>query len=255
LNGGVDSYAPVLSLIQLKRDLEPLDADMVVLNLDVSDLVQETAYRRGALFGQGGEVMAVPQGEQRESLTERIRDWTDRHLFFTRAVFFYINELFGYRQIGTVRDVVTRANHETVAHTLADDTDPRDEQWRNIFDSVLRMRDYASGRGIEFLLSVYPWAHQVSDSEWLPGRYAFMSEDAIPSDRNRERVREFSTENGLELVDTFAAFRAAAGAEPLYFRHDMHWTAAGHEVMANGLKEYLSTRQLAPWCAADTTSP
>ncbi len=56
LNAGVDSYAPVLSFIQLKRELTQLEPDLVILNLDVSDLAQESAYRRQAVFGDDGEV-------------------------------------------------------------------------------------------------------------------------------------------------------------------------------------------------------
>ena len=64
LNAGVDSYAPVLSFIQLKRELTQLEPDLVILNLDVSDLAQEAAYRRQAVFGDDGEVEAVPQRDR-----------------------------------------------------------------------------------------------------------------------------------------------------------------------------------------------
>jgi hypothetical protein len=256
INGGVDSYAPVLSLIALKRDLQPLEPDLVVLNLDVSDLLQESAYRREAVFGENGEIVAVPAPTPgSETLTERVRTWVDHHLFLTRALLFYTNELFGYRRVTSVRDAVTRANRELVAHTLAGDTEPRDDEWRNLFDSVLRMRDYSTGRGMDFVLSVYPWPHQVSDSEWIPGRYTFMSADERPSDRSRERIHEFGAANDIEVVDTFPAFRAAVGAEPLYFKHDNHWTVAGQRVMARGLEEAMIGHYGQRWCRPAAPSP
>jgi hypothetical protein len=245
VNGGVDSYAPVLSLIELKRDLRPLTPDMVILNLDLSDLVQETAYRSEGILGEGDEIVAVPQ-QDRDSLMERARSWTERHLFLTRALLFYANQFFGYRQI-TVRDVITRASKETIAHSLAEDDNPRDKEWHNIFDSILRMRDYTRANNMLFLLSIYPWAHQISDTEWTPGRYAFMDQHATPSTRSHDRITSFAAENGIELIDTFSVFRAALGTTPLYFPHDMHWTPAGQRVQATGITKHL-TSQLDRWC-------
>jgi hypothetical protein len=247
VNGGVDSYAPVLSLIELKRDLRPLTPDMVILNLDLSDLIQETAYRSEGVTGENGEITAVPQAAEGDSTIERFRNWADRHLFLTRALLFYANESFGYRQV-TVRDVVTRANHEIIAHSLAGDLNPRDKEWNSLFDSITRMRDYAAANGMQFSLSIYPWAHQISDTEWRPGRYAFMDQNARPSTTSRDRIIEFAKSTGIELIDTFDIFKVALGTTPLYFAHDMHWTPAGQRVEANGLVEHLTRHHLDRWC-------
>jgi hypothetical protein len=134
------------------------------------------------------------------------------------------------------------------AHTLAEDTEPREEQWRNIFDSLGRIQRYADAHGSRFLLSVYPWAHQVSDKEWIPGRYAFMPEGSHPSDKSRETVRAMAAADGIEVIDLFPAFRAYKGPAPLFFQHDMHWTTAGHEVAAAGLEAYLTGAYLDSWC-------
>jgi SGNH hydrolase-like domain, acetyltransferase AlgX len=251
LNGGVDSYAPVLSFIQLKMDIQPLQPDLVILNLDVSDLVQEAAYRQQAVFDATGEIVAVPLIRGKESLTDRIRDWTDRHLFLTRAALFYANKFLSYRDLAKdleVRSVLTQADYEIVAHTLAQDSEPRDKQWQDIFDSILKMKRYCEAHGIEFVLSVYPWGHQVSDTEWVPGRYSFMPKDAVPSDNSINRIREFAAENHVGLSDAFAAFRSYHGGKALYFRHDTHWTPVGQELMAKVLEDYLASKYLTNWC-------
>ena len=49
INAGVDSYAPILSLLQLRTQLSELDADLVVLNLDPSDLVLRCASEVGVI--------------------------------------------------------------------------------------------------------------------------------------------------------------------------------------------------------------
>lgn len=65
LNGGIDSYAPILSYLQLLGDLAPLEADLVLLNLDLSDLLQEAAYRKEAVYDLTGEVVGVPDQSNR----------------------------------------------------------------------------------------------------------------------------------------------------------------------------------------------
>jgi lysophospholipase L1-like esterase len=246
LNGGVDSYAPVLQYIQLTRDIAPLDPDMVVVNLDNSDLVQEAAYRSQAERAADGTIVAVPQHAEPDTPLERIRIWTERHLFFTRAAFFYANRALGYRELN-VREVVTRADAEVLKHTLEGDID-RTAQWRDIFDSITRMKRFADERGIQFLLTVYPWAHQISDTEWLPGRAAFLPAGARPSDLSRRTVHALAEANGVPLLDLFPTFTASLGRERLYFDYDMHWTAAGHRVMASGLETYLVQRLGSTWC-------
>jgi hypothetical protein len=250
LNGGVDSYAPILSLIELRRDLVPLAPDIVVLNLDVSDLVQEGAYRKIARYTPEGELIGVPQLEPgKASLTDRARNWIERHLYLTRLVFYYANRSFGYRDL-SVRDVVTQANFEIAAHTLASDTVNREPQWQAIFESIGQIRDTAAAIPAHFLLTAYPWGHQVNPREWMPGRHTFMPEGVAASDRSIERIRALAGERGIDFLDLFPPFRAYRGEAPLYFRYDNHLTTRGHELMAEGIGNALFDRYLAAHCKA-----
>lgn len=238
VNGGTDSYAPILSYIELKRELHVLKPDLVVLNFDNSDLLQDLAYRKTAVIAPDGDVVAVPQRAPSPTLSRRIQTWAEHHLFFTRALMYYVNQSFGFRTL-TVQEVVTQANMETLGHTLADDTNPRREEWQSVFQSLERIKAYTDSQGIDFALSVYPWAHQVSETEWVPGRLAFMAANARPTDRSVGILRSFASDHGIDFIDAFPTFRAQRGREPLYFKHDMHWTPAGHRLMATALERHL----------------
>jgi hypothetical protein len=124
----------------------------------------------------------------------------------------------------------------------------RDAQWENIFDSIKKIKAFSVARGIEFVLSVYPWAHQISDTEWVPGRYAFMPENAVASDKSVSVLKEFAKADGIELMDAYPEFYQYHGAEPLYFSHDMHWTPVGNGVMARALEKNLEQRYNGLWC-------
>lgn len=248
LNGGVDSYAPILSYLQLERDLARLKPDLIVLNLDHSDLVQEAAYRQQAVRGENGAILAVPQVWQ-DSFYERFLSWTTRHLYLTRVVLVYINRSMDHRQL-SVRRVVNEAGREHFAHTLEGDVD-RTAQWRDVFDSIGRIKALADSMRAEFLLTTYPWAHQLGDTGWIPGRYSYMTQGERTTDLTQKTIREHSAALGIQLFEALPVFQRYHGSEPLYFNHDPHWTAAGQRVMGEGLAQYIGDHQLARWCAAD----
>jgi hypothetical protein len=245
LNGGVDSYSPVLSLLQFKRDLAPLAPDVVVLNLDLSDLVQEAAYRQQATRGPDGEIVAVPQVAQ-DSAYERFLSWTSRHLFFTRAILVYVTRAFDHNEL-TIRHVVNEMGREHFAHTLEGDVD-RMAQWSDVFESIRRVKEHADSLGMEFLLTTYPWAHQLGETGWVPGRYDYMKKGERTTDLSARTIRKRSAMLGIELLETTPHFRAYQGTEPLYFDYDPHWTPAGQRVMAEALAQHLIDHHLTRWC-------
>ena len=244
LNGGVDSYAPILSLLQLRTLFAPLDLDLVVLNLDMSDLLQEQAYRGRAAYDKSGRLIGVDGRLDGIGLTrtQRWRNWINEHLYFSR-LFVYYSQHWAHRHRGVnVANVVGMANPTILAHTLASDTDSRDEQWRLLFSSMRDIRTFCAERGINFILTTYPWGHQDNEREWTPGRLAFVPEGAVISDRSPQRVRDFAASSGIEFLDLFPAFRAYNGEAPLYYSFDMHWTPAGHRLLALELQRLIADR-------------
>ena len=255
LNGGVDSYAPILSYLQFTREVAALESDLVIHSLDVSDLVQEAAYRKQAQFSETGEPVAVPQLDQRQvSMTERARNWVERHLYLTRLVLYFANRAFGFKDL-SVRDVVTQATFETAAHTLVGDTVNRDRQWADMFDSIGRLRDAAAGSGADYLLVSYPWGHQVNEREWVPGRDNFMPHGAVASDASAVRLATFARDSAIVFLDLLPQFRKYSGDEPLYFRYDNHLTVRGHRLMAQGIGEFVAARHLESWCGTKPRQP
>jgi len=238
INAGVDSYTPLLSFLLLEHYLNGLEQDLLVLSLDMSDLIQEVAYRKLARYDENGKIMGVI-GEKKSGITEPISRWIDRNLYITRLVFFYVKKRSKDTETIAVEDTVRRASFELLKHTLADDGQDRTDQWQNIFESILRIKEYCDTHDSEFLLATYPWGHQVSDKEWSTQRSLFIPPNAEISDRSVHKIRDFADENRVDFINAFAAFRQYRGPEPLYFDNDMHWTPAGHRIMAKELERFI----------------
>ena len=239
INGGVDSYTPLLSYLLLTKILPPLNPDMVILNFDMSDLVQEAAYRNSAFYGENGEVLGVDgrkewEEKKQENLielkkmasSESIRRLINKHLYISRFVIYKISRKFDeyYKnpnEKSSIEKVVTLADPELLKHTLANDNTDRDEQWENIFDSILKIKNYCDDHGIQFILTTYPWGHQSVDI-----------------------LIEFSKKNKINALNLFPIYRSHHVRNPLYYNYDMHWTPAGHQLMASALIEYIGEKFL-----------
>jgi lysophospholipase L1-like esterase len=249
LNAGVDSYAPILELLYVKRELARLSPDLVILNLDHSDLAQETAYRHQAVRDPQGEVTAVPQVWQ-QSRYERFLSWATRNLYFTRVALVHVNRAMGHREL-SVRQVVNEFGREHFAHTLAGDVD-RSAQWRDIFDSIGRIKQLSDSMGAEFLLTTYPWGHQLEGKHvgWVEGRKPYMQEGDHTSDVTQQNIRAHAEAAHIDVLETLPVFQAYEGPGPLYFNMDPHWTPTGQKVMAEALYRGIAERQLPRWCAA-----
>lgn len=237
VNAGVDSYAPILSYLDLRENLLRLDPDAVVLSLDPSDLLQEQYYRSLARFGPAGEIAAVPNPRLRGRIADWIDDWIKTNLYFVRFAYLEVRRRLDPEE--GMEAVIQRRNGDLLAYTLAGDTVDRSGQWRDLFDSVSRIQALCRGKSIPFFLAVYPWGHQVNDHEWIPGRSWWMPAGAVASDRVFETIRRACVDRGIPFIDTVPAFRSHHGDEPLYFRHDMHFTPAGHRVMSDALRAPL----------------
>lgn len=242
LNAGVDSYAPLASYVQLREKLLPLEPDLVVLNFDMSDLLQETSYRLLARYSADGEILALPGKPEEQAEEGRgpglLRRWIDRRHYVTRWVLARLEPPPEWSP-PTLDATVRRKNKKILVHTLDWDTHNRDKEFAQVFDSIRRIRDLCADHGIDFLLTTYPWGHQVHEREWREGRKAFVPEGAKPSDRSILRLRDFAAAERIDFVDTLPDFRAYRGERPLYFDNDMHWTPQGHRVMADALETHL----------------
>ena len=241
LNAGVDSYTTLLSYLQLREQLRGTEPDLVVLNLDVSDLVQEQAYRKLARYDDAGRLEGVSDDRSRK-FSKVVREWLTRNTYFTRLIIYWTRTRKLSPDRLTVETTVMMRNPELLAHTLKSDERDRSEQWDDVFSSIRRIRDHADQLGADFLLTVYPWGHQVSEQEWVPGRWKFVPEDMQVDDRSLRAIEKRAKELGIDYLDLFPAFRAYDGEARLYWRLDMHWTEAGHELMAREIAAHLVDR-------------
>jgi hypothetical protein len=243
LNGGVDSYAPLVEYLDLEARGFSFEPDLVVLAFDVSDLWQEQAYRALATFAPDGTPLASDGRQHLERISYRVRveRWLRRRSYFWSWALRNLDER---DRTWHTAEVLEGRAPGTLDYTLREDQALYEPQWAMVEDSLSRIARACRARGIRFALVTYPWAHQVSAAEWARGRQAWgVPEGVVAGQPGARRLAAFAAREGVPFLDMTADFRRAT-ASPLYFRYDMHWTAAGHQVAAASLHAFLRDQGL-----------
>lgn len=79
----------------------------------------------------------------------------------------------------------------------------------------------------------------MNDREWVPGRYAFLSQEYSAIPEYDKRILSMAKVSGIEAKSQYHSFLTYDGTESLYFDNDMHFIKSGHKVMAKGLAALL----------------
>ena len=250
LNGGVDSYTPLLSWLLLRELRAQLRPDVVLLAIDMSDLMQEQYYRSIATRDARGDIRSVPNPRAGRDAALALDEAIQRHLYVLRLVYLRVRERLNAGRPQDLEALLARRDDRLLLHTLAADPLDRTAAWDDLFDSVDRIHALCREIGARFFVVLYPWGHQVAPQEWQPGRTVWMPADAVASEAPFAAVRERCRARGLDLIDLVDAFRGAAGGAPLYFRHDMHFTPAGHRRFGAEVARRLEEALRAPHAPA-----
>ncbi|MEZ4771272.1 MAG: GDSL-type esterase/lipase family protein [Caldilineales bacterium] len=129
--------------------------------------------------------------------------------------------------------------------TLADSSSPRIARgWELTQQAIRETAAAAAAAGAELVILVIPSKELVY---WpLIGRH-LDNPEAFHLDEPVRALDDFCRQEALHCLDLTPAFaeQTQAGTE-LYFRQDAHWNAAGHQLAADLLANYLTEQGLQP---------
>ena len=232
---------------------------MVVLNFDMTDVHDDLIRTATARLDDRGLPLAVPPDPRRETalmmpplpgvgstlnglaLYQMLRK--------SEAGQWLLGSLKTTPEALAAAGAIGDPERDPMAITRDDESPALARAWALTERYLLGIRDLARRRSAPFVLVVYPHAHQVSALESPLGRRQLGAGAGLySSERPFARLRALGRREGFPVIDLLATFRARAAEGPLFRRDDIHHTAAGAAVLADGIASGLTAAGVLPAC-------
>lgn len=204
-NYGVRSYSPAIYLVQWQREVRNWHPTHVFLLLFDNDVREDVSYLSTAVIGDDGWPLAI-QGPSSGWLFSQLR-----RSYVARFV----------------RMVTQRAEwaltHDGDQELTVGGVVEENPPWSGPSPGLVRELDRrVRADGTRLVVMA------------VPSRYRLMGDGKLKIDRDfHEKVKTWSAEHDVEFLDLSIAFERASRSGPeLFFRQDIHFTAAGHAVTA-----------------------
>lgn len=143
---------------------------------------------------------------------------------------------------------IIRAGHPTTPIPFLVYQEPPDESfeaaWQLTEAIILRLHQEVRQRGAALVVVLIAAPEQVYPAEGarLLARYPTLAAKSWNLELPNQRLTRFLTAEQIPHVDLLPVFREAATdptTPPLHFRHDQHWTPAGHQLAAETIHGFL----------------
>ena len=237
INAGATSYSPILEYLLLREKGVSLRPDVILLNFDLSDLQDDYLREQTALLDSEGNLIKVLNPEKNTFLLKIYKRLKVVEL--VNGMFIWLDRILPppaqldeqyFSEIKYDRDGISRYRQMVDEET----------HWNRTFHYLDLIAELSRKNNITFILSIYPYGHQVSKLEWAEGKHNLgFSNDLVYSSRVENILEEYAQRNHILFVSMFPHFKNSTD-HPLYFPYDGHFNQNGHLVAAEAWYQYLS---------------
>ena len=111
---------------------------------------------------------------------------------------------------------------------------------------LMKIADYVGEREVPLVFALVPSIVQVEDKLWLK---TILDKSEEPENYKRSlpnnKLMQFAENNNLLMIDLLPILQSKSNNEkPCYNRTEQHWNAEGNRVVAHTLMDYLKTEKL-----------
>lgn len=244
INTGTSSFSPMLYYILIRYKIMSYSPDLIVVNVDMTDVFDDWKYRQTAIFDDSGNPWAVPPRNIYSSTfldTElgavKATFWNRMQLFLYRNSNFY-NLLLKYYAKKESRTQKTPVNkpihyrwmwcqHEWNAETM--------ENVRFSMDILNRLAVFCKGNNVKLMVTSVPYYLQYNGDTDGSGSPAYSS-------RPHEAVSAAAQKNDIPYLNSFKKLQPVITGSPqpeYYYYHDMHFNPRGYALWAKAHLDFL----------------
>lgn len=237
INTGTSSYSPTLYYLLLKTKILELEPDLIVLNVDMTDVFDDSVvYRATLLTDKDGEPTACPSGHPLLATHRRTERGLERLSLAQRGVSWFVERSDLVRMILQIAGQFRRhriRDDSGITQTFAWCGEPRSEQTREevqwSMDMLARVIRLAKSRGVKVVVTAVPHRQQ------FEGRWSLQPMNDIAAVCEREEV---------SFLNPVEAFKQKLGSTPpreIYIPEDMHFNPKGYRMWGEIQLEFLNS--------------
>ena len=254
VNAGVPGYCPLLSYLQVKHSLLALQPDLLILNLDMSDIADDQKYRRSTQIDAAGIPLACPHAaleSQAPTLAQKIDDQ-----FLTVRWCKSLLERLPLHADGDAADIHAISGRYA---WLADNPPDWELYTAQALSPIEQLRAACDATYVSFVVATYPAPWQVAPhASSGPGvrKQAGIADDAVFKNRAPfEAVARYLEKRAIPFCDASPAFTNTPHPEILYLNNAPEFSAEGHALYANELAAFLVRSISGVWSRDSEGSP
>lgn len=259
VNAGISGYSPLLEYLYLREYGLELDPDAVILNINVTDLIENEKFHLMAQKNKLGEVIALSTpGRHFLPSFMRFYLWNHSRLYahlqqktIPRLLKMYWTIKIKLLSPGTpispaislsVPSSATINNPFTLSLN-PESADRYTGALGSIQQDIQSISELLRKHNIRFLVVLQPHGYHVSKSEWKEGKKFYqLPEDKIIDEPFFEDIKKYADGLQLDFLNLTQAFREKENlSSGLYYPYDGHWTVVGQQLAALNLKPVIES--------------
>jgi len=239
VNAGVPDFCPLLSFLQFKHSLLSAQADLLVLNFDMSDVADDHRYRRHTRMNDAAVPLACPHPDL-DSNRPRPRQFEEEFLLLRWCKQWAASFSGGKTRPENQRDIDTRQGR----YAWLKDNPP---DWSIYIQQALRpiahLRGIAERVHARLVVATYPAPWQVSPSasngDGVREAAGVPNNVVYRSRRPFNLLAAYLQQQGIPFCDTSLVFGSIAQPERLFLRNAPRFSEQGHTLYARELARFL----------------
>lgn len=243
VNAGLPNSCPLLSYLHFKHFLAALQPDLVLLNVDMSDVADDHYYRRHTQIGpEGVPILCSNPALQRPFCEGADSNSTEKRFLFVDAI---------KRQFGLLPADENRASDchdlETTAGCYAWTREKRAD-WRVYIDQTLspipHLQELTHQLSCPLVVTMTPVPWQISQ-EAMPDararkRWGIGQDGVYDAGLAMGPIRRFLNSRSIPFCDVTSRFQAERQPETLFLESVPRFSKRGHRLFADVVSEYLA---------------
>lgn len=216
INMGVASYSPLLEYVQLKNIGLEFKPDLVILNFDHTDFADDWHYESLASYDKNHQPVAV-RAVLPSDIEQFVRSVNEKDS---------INNLEKSSFLFRMMTHLKSTNGELMGGVLSE---PSSGEFVLPERNLKLISDMLESKNIPFVFTLYPQKSHLESG----GNTGYFSV-----------LQNFGEQNEIKVLNLLPLFESYKNPNDLYFKYDMHSTEKFHELMVQGIYDYLAKNRL-----------